>query len=153
MVDSLREQLEADLKTAMRSGNTLGRDTIRFLLSALKNAEIDKRGSLNDDEAFALLQRQAKRMNESIEQFRAGHREDLAVREEAQLAILKHYLPEELTDDELSSIAREVVTELGATSAKEMGRIMPLVIARVAKRADGKRISLAVKNALTAAGS
>lgn len=149
---SLREQLESDLKVAMRSGDTLGRDTIRFLLSALKNAEIDKRGSLDEEEGYALLQRQAKRMNESIEQFRAGHREDLATHEEAQLAILKRHLPAELSDDELAELARQVVAETGATSAKEMGRVMSLMVERVAKRADGKRISQAIKNALAAAG-
>lgn len=153
MAGTLREQLETDLKSAMRGGDVLGRDTIRFLLSALKNAEIEKRGPLDEDEAFGLLQRQAKRMNESIEQFRAGHRDDLAEREESQLAILKRYLPAELSDDELAEIARQAVAETGATSAKEMGRVMPIVIERVAKRADGKRVSLAVKAAIAAASA
>jgi uncharacterized protein YqeY len=148
MAESLRQRLEADMRSAMKSGDVLGRDTIRFLLSALKNAEIEKRGELDEDESNALLQRQAKRMNESIEQFRAGGRIDLADRETAQLSILLRYLPAELSDDELADLARQVVAETGATSAKDMRLVMPVMIERVANRASGKRISSAVLAAL-----
>jgi uncharacterized protein YqeY len=147
----LRERLEADMKTAMRSGDTTGRDTIRYLLAALKNAEIDKRGALDESEGIALLQRQAKRMVESIEQFRAGGRDDLAVREETQLSILKRYLPEELSDEEVAELAQQVVRETGASSPKDLGRLMPVLIERAAGRADGKRLSAAARAALTQA--
>jgi uncharacterized protein YqeY len=149
MTESLRQQLETDLKNAMRSGDTVTRDTLRYLLAALKNAEIEKRAELDEAEGVALLQRQAKRMVESIDQFRAGGREDLAEREEAQLAILKHYLPEELSDDEIAELAREVVAETGVTSPKEMGKIMPILMERAAGRADGKRLSSAARAALS----
>ena len=93
MAQTLRERLESDLKEALRAGDTTARDTIRFTLAALKNAEIDKGGPLNPTEEIALLQREAKRRAESIEQFRAGKRQDLVEREEAQLAVLRRYLP------------------------------------------------------------
>lgn len=153
MDDTLRSRLETDLRQAMKGGDAESRDTIRFILAAVKNAEIEKRGELTDEDAIALLQRQAKRMNESIEQFRAGNREDLAVREGRQLAILKRYLPAELSDEELAAMAREAVRETGATTAKEMGKVMPLLVQRVAGRADGKRVSTAVKVALAEAAS
>jgi uncharacterized protein YqeY len=148
MSDSLRNNLEADLKTAMRAGDVTSRDTIRFLLAALKNAEIEKRGALDAQEEVALLQRQAKRQNESIEQFRAGGRSELAEREEAQLAILRGYLPAELSDGEVESLARDVVAEVGASSPKDMARVMPLLVQRAAGRADGRRLSAAAKAAL-----
>lgn len=148
MNESLRARLEDDMKAAMRAGNTVERDTLRYLLAALKNAEIEKRGELDEAEGQALLQRQAKRMVESIDQFRAGGRNDLAERESVQLAILKRYLPAELSDDEVLVLARDIVRETGATSPNEMGRIMPLLIERAAGRADGRRLSNAARRAL-----
>ena len=150
LTESLRQRLENDLKTAMRGGDAVGRDTIRFLLAALQNAEIEKRGALVQAEEIALLQRQAKRQSESIEQFRAGGRDDLAEREETQLAILKQYLPAELSDAEVDQLARAVLAEVGATSMKDMARVMPVLIERAGGRADGKRLSAAVKSALSA---
>lgn len=144
--------MEADVKAAMKSGDTESRDTIRFFLAAIKNAEIDKRDALTEEEGVTLLHRQAKRLAESIEQFRAGNREDLAAKELSQLAILKRYLPAELSDDEIQALAKAVVAETGATTAKDLGRVMPLLIERVAGRADGKRISAAARAALTAGG-
>jgi uncharacterized protein YqeY len=149
MTDSLRARLETDMKAAMRAGDAVERDTLRFILAALQNAEIEKRGALDEAEGQALLQRQAKRMVESIDQFRAGGREDLAEKESVQLAILKRYLPAELSDDEVLDLAREVVRETGASTPKDMGRIMPILIERAAGRADGKRLSSAAKTALS----
>ncbi len=96
---TLRQRLETDMKHAMRSGDVLTRDTVRFVLAALKNAEIDQGGPISDKEGNALLQRQAKRMQESIEQFDAAGRTDLADREREQIAIVNRYLPEPLTDE------------------------------------------------------
>lgn len=149
MTDSLRARLESDMKAAMRAGEVIERDTLRYLLAALQNAEIEKRDALDEQEGTALLQRQAKRMVESIDQFRAGGREDLAEKESVQLAILKRYLPEELSDEEVLELARAVVRDTGATSPKEMGRVMPILIERAAGRADGKRLSNAAKTALS----
>jgi hypothetical protein len=137
------------MKSAMKAGEVVQRDTLRFLLAALKNTEIEKRDALDESEGQALLQRQAKRMVESIEQFRAGGREDLAEREAVQLAILKSYLPAELSDEEVLELARAVVRETGATSAKDMAKVMPVLVERAAGRSDGKRLSAAAKAALS----
>jgi uncharacterized protein YqeY len=145
----LRQRLEADLKIAMKAGDQTARDTIRFTLAALKNAEIDKGGALTTDEAIALLQREAKRRADSIDQFRAGKREDLVAREESQLEVLRRYLPAAMSDDELAAVIREVIAETGATGPKEMGRVIPVVLQRVGGRADGRRVSAAVRAALT----
>jgi uncharacterized protein len=149
MAVTLRERLETDMKTAMKAGDAFGRDTLRFLISALKNAEIEKRGQLTDEEAFSVLQKQAKRMAESIEQFNAGHRPDLAGKEIAQLGILRGYLPAEMPDEELHALVREIIAETGATSAKDMAKVMPVLIERAGKHADGRRLSAAAKAALT----
>jgi len=147
---SLEAQLQDDLKSAMLSGDTMTRDTIRFTLSSLKNARIDRGGTLTSQEEIAVLQRDAKRHQESIDQFSAGGRSDLVEKEEAQLAVLKRYLPEALSDDEVSVIVAEVIAETGATSPKELGKLMPILIERAAGRADGKRLSDAARTALTA---
>ena len=149
MAETLRGRLETDLKAAMRAGDQTARDVIRFLLAAIKNAEIDKGGPLAPGDEAAVLRRQAKQRHESIEQFKAGKREDLAAREEAQLEVLGRYMPAELSDDELRALATEVVREVGATGPKDMGKVMPDLIGRAGDRADGRRISAAVKAVLS----
>jgi uncharacterized protein YqeY len=148
MESSLRSRLETDLKAAMLARDETRRDTIRFVLSAVKNAEIDERGALTPEQDIALLNRMSKRLIEAIDQYDAAGRTDLAERERAQLAIVKEYLPAELSDDELTALVQEVVTETGASTPKDMGRVMPVLIERVAGRADGKRVSTAVRAAL-----
>lgn len=147
---TLDSRLQDDLKSAMRSGDTTARDTIRFTMSSLKNARIDKGRPLTPQEETAVLQRDAKRRQESIDQFRAGGREDLVDKEEAQLAVLKTYLPAALSDEEIAALVSEVITETGATSPKDLGKLMPILIERAAGRADGKRLSDAARAALTA---
>lgn len=148
MEHSLRGRLETDLKAAMIARDEMRRDTIRFVLSAVKNAEIDERGPLTPEQDIALLNRMSKRLIEAIDQYDAAGRTDLAERERAQLAIVKGYLPAELSDDELTALVRQVVTETGATTPKDMGKVMPVLIERVAGRADGQRLSTAVRAAL-----
>lgn len=147
---TLRSRLEADLKDAMRAGDQTARDTIRYLLSAVKNAEIEKRADLSEQEAIALLHRQAKQRQDSIDQFRSGGRDDLVEREEAQLAILRRYLPAALSDEELAELARSVVGEVGATTTKDLGKVMSLLVPRAAGRADGRRLNEAARKALDA---
>jgi uncharacterized protein YqeY len=149
MATSLHEQLSEDLKAAMRSGDTTARDTIRFTIAAVKNAEIEKGGQLSPEEELALLQRQAKRRQEAIEQFQAGGRADLVEREQSQLAVLERYLPAALSDDELAAMVRAAIAETGASGPRDMGKVMPILIQRAAGRADGKRLSTAVRAALS----
>lgn len=145
---TLQEQLSADVKQAMKDRDNELRDTLRFLLSAVKNAEIDKRGPLTDDEELALLRTQAKQRQDSIEQYRAGGRDDLADREAAQLAILERYLPQQMSDDELAAFVQAGVAETGAAGPKDMGKVMGLLNGRSEGRVDGRRLSAAVRAAL-----
>jgi uncharacterized protein YqeY len=145
----IRERLEEDLKSAMRAGDAVSRDAIRYILAAVKNAEIDARGTSAPADAQAALRRLGKQLTDAIEQYTSAGRDDLASREEAQLHVLKRYLPQEMTDDELAAMVAEVVSETGASSPKDMGRVMPIAIERAAGRADGRRISAAVKAALS----
>jgi uncharacterized protein len=145
---SLKEQLQADLKTAMLARDEVRRDTIRFVLSNLKNAEIDERGPLTAEQDLALLNRVSKRLIEAIDQYEAANRTDLADKEKAQLEIVKGYLPTEFSDQELNDLVAEVVAEVGAVTPKDMGKVMHVLLPRVAGRADGKRVSTAVRAAL-----
>lgn len=145
---TIRQRLEDDLKSAMRAGDTVSRDAIRYILAAVKNAEIDARGSGSPANPEAALRKLGKQLQDSIEQYQAAGRQDLVDRETAQFAVLKRYLPAELSDAELNALVVEVIAETGASSARDMGRVMPVAIQRAAGRADGRRISAAVKDAL-----
>ena len=147
---TLQDRLQDDLRDAMRSRDIVARESIRFLLSAYHNAEIEKRGALTGDEQLALLQRQVKQRVESIEQFEAAGRTDLVERERAQLVVIERYLPEQLSDAELERLVEDAVTASGATGAKEMGKVMPILLPTIAGRADGRRVSIAVRARLTA---
>jgi uncharacterized protein YqeY len=142
------QRLQEDLKAAMRAGDTVSRDAIRYILSAVKNAEIDARGSAAPADPVAALRRLGKQLSDAIEQYEAAGRQDLADRESAQLVVLKRYLPAELSDDELLGLVTAAIAETGASGPKDMGRVMPVAMQRVAGRADGRRISAAVKAAL-----
>jgi len=148
MEPTLRSRLETDMRAAMKSGDVLVRDTVRFVLSGLKNVEIDKRAPLTEDEEKSFLMRQGKRMQESIDIFTSAGRQDLADHEIAQLAIVKRYLPTELTDEELTSLVAAVIAETGADGPKDLGKVMKILTPRAEGRADGKKLSAAVRTAL-----
>jgi uncharacterized protein YqeY len=148
MANGVNDQLQDDLKAAMKSRDETARDTIRFTLAAIKNAEIDKGGPLSESEELSLLQRETKRRVDSIDQFREAGRQDLVDREQAQLAVLRKYMPVELTEDELEELVRTAIAETGASEVKDLGKVMPVAIQRAAGRADGKRLSAAVRDAL-----
>jgi len=151
METTVRSRLEADLKQAMREGDTAARDAIRYILAAIKNAEIDARGANDGPDEIATLRRLGKQLDDAAEQYRTGGRPDLAEKEAAQLEVLKRYLPEEMSDEELAAIADAVVAETGATGPKDMGKVMPVLIDRVAGRAEGRRISAAARDAIARA--
>ena len=145
---TIRQRLDEDLKAAMRSGDAATRDTIRYILSAVKNADIDARGTGKDADPEAALRKLGKQLTDSVDQFRLANREDLAEREEAQLIVLKRYLPTELSDEELDEIVRSAIAETGAAGPKDMGRVMPVAMTKAAGQADGRRINSAVRSAL-----
>ena len=146
---SLRQRLESDLKDALKSGNQDAKDTIRFTLAAIKNAEIEKGGPLSNEEGLAVLQQQAKRRADAIDQFKSGNRADLVEREEAQFRVLEQYLPASMSDEEVKVLVAQAIGDVGATSPKDMGKVMPVVIERAEGRADGRRLSNAVRAELS----
>jgi uncharacterized protein len=145
---SLKTQMEADVKAAMKARDAETRDAIRYVLSAVKNAEIDKRAELTPEEELKLIRSQVKQRQDSIEQFRAGGREDLAEKEESQVRILERYLPQQMEDDELDQFVKASIAEAGAEGPKDMGKVMGILTPRSEGRVDGKRLSTAVRNAL-----
>lgn len=148
MAESIKSQMETDLKQAMKAGDVTARETLRFTLAAIKNAEIDKRSPLTPEEEMDVLKNQSKRRVDSIEQYEKAGRTDLVDREAAQLAVLKTYMPSEMSDEELAALVKDVIARVGATGPKEMGKVMPEAIRAAGDRASGKRLSDAVRRAL-----
>ncbi|MDY0320361.1 MAG: GatB/YqeY domain-containing protein [Arcobacteraceae bacterium] len=145
---SLQEQLKEDMKIAMRDKDVVARDTIRFLNSAIKQIEVDERRALDDNDVIKLIQKAIKQRNESIEQFKLASRDDLVEAETAQLKVLEKYLPKQLSDEELEAKIRDIISATGATSIKDMGKIMGVASKDLAGIADGKRINETVKKIL-----
>jgi len=148
---SLTERLHDDLTAAMRSGDVLRRDVLRMATSAAYNVEKQQRRPLTDDEVLVVLTREVKTRRESVEAFRAGGREDLAAKEEAEIAVLQVYLPEALPEDELSALVDEAIVATGAGSARDLGRVMGWLGPRTRGRADGRHVSELVAQALARA--
>ena len=139
---SLSERIDQDLKSAMKSGEALKVGTLRMLKAAVNNYLIEKRISkLEDTEMMALIQKQIKQREDSIESFKKGQRQDLIDKETQEKKILQAYLPAPLTDQELQSLVAAVIKETGAKAKSDMGRVIKESVGRSAGRADGKRIS------------
>lgn len=147
---SIKDQLTADMKQAMkdREAGKLRLTVIRMVRANIKNVEINDKKELNDDEVLAILMKEVKMRQDSLEEFQKAGRDELVAQAEAEIAILKAYLPEALSDDELKAIVAEVIAEVGATSPKDMGKVMPAVMAKAKGRADGKRINAMVRELL-----
>jgi len=148
---SLQQRIQTDIVTAMRGGDTLRRDVLRMASSAAYNAEKRNRRPLTEDELLAVLSREVKTRRESVEAFRGGGREDLATKEEAEIAILSEYLPQPLTDSEIGELVHQAIEVTGAASARDMGKVMGWLAPRTRGRADGKRVSELVGQALASA--
>ena len=148
---SLQDRVQSDIAVAMRGGDGLRRDVLRMVTSAAYNVEKKQGKPLTDDEYLSVLSREVKTRRESVEAFRAGGREDLAAKEEAEIAILGEYLPQALTKDEIAVLVREGIAATGASSARDMGKVMGWLAPRTRGRADGKRVSELVVQALAEA--
>ena len=135
----------------MRSGDALRRDVLRMVSNSAYNLEKKEKRTLSDDEYLAVVTREVKTRRESVEAFRKGGREDLATREEAEIAILGEFLPQALTEPELQALVVEAVTATGATSARDLGKVMGWLSPRTRGRADGKHVHELVAQALAAA--
>lgn len=150
---SLTDQLQADMKTAMRDGDTQRRDTLRMVVAAAQNAAKDKRAPLSDEEALDVLTREVKKRRESIEAYQGAGRDDLAAIEQAEIEILAPYLPEQLGEDEVRALVVEAISRTGATSARDMGKVMAQLMPTLKGRADGKLVSSLVNQELAKASA
>ncbi len=150
MSESLKQRIEADMKTAMREKDKDRLGTIRLILAAIKQREVDERITLDDTQVLAILDKMVKQRRDSIEQFRAAGREELAVKEEAELLVIQGYMPAALSDAELDALIAEAVTASGAKTMQEMGKVMGLLKAKVQGRADMGAVSAKIKARLSA---
>ena len=150
---TLRERIQSDITTAMRSGDALRRDTLRMAESSIYNAEKRDRREYSDDEVTAVLAREVKTRRESVEAFRKGGREDLASKEEAEIAILAGFLPEQLSEPEIAALVDEAIAATGAAGPRDLGKVMGWLAPRTKGRADGRLVSQVAGNALARAGA
>ena len=145
---SLIRRLEDELKEAMRERDADRRDALRLILNSLRSAEKDLQRSLNDQEELQVLQRERKRRVESEEAFRAAGREEQADAEDYELEVLEEFMPEPLSEEEIETIIDDAIAECGATSIRDLGRVMAYVMPQVAGRADGSEVSQLVREKL-----
>jgi len=144
----LKERLTNDMKNAMRMKDELRKRTLRMVLAAIKLAEIDRRQALDEPALLAILQKEVKSRREAIADAERAGRPELAADAQAEIAVLETYLPKALTPAELEDLARQAITESGATSPREMGKVMKLLMPRIQGRADGKQASQIVRKLL-----
>jgi len=145
----LKEQIQKDLNEAQLKRDTLKVSVLRMLLSEIKYAEIGSKDGVTEDQVIAVVQREIKKRRESAEAFRQGGREESAQKEEAEALLLFAYLPEQLSDEELEKIVEEEITQTGATTVGDMGKVMAAVMSRASGRAEGSKVSTLVKNKLS----
>jgi uncharacterized protein YqeY len=145
----LKTRLGEDFKQALRSGDKLRVSVIRLLMALIKNREVEKRGPLTDAEVLQAIVASCKQRQEAIQQYGQGGRQDLADKESAELELLQSYLPKSLTSEELQAMVLEAIGEVQATSLKEMGKVMGVLMPRVTGRADGKMVNTLVREALS----
>jgi hypothetical protein len=149
---SLQKRIDEDLKDAMRAKDAIRLSVLRLLKAALKNAAIEKvsaDGEPNDADAVAVIRKQVKQRQDSIESFEKGGRADLAEKEKAEIAVLSNYLPKSMSTEELQKIVAETIAEVGATSRAQMGAVMKTLQPKIAGRADGKTLSAEVARQLS----
>ena len=147
--EDLKRKITDDLKQAMRSGDTVRRDTIRMLLSSINNAEIAKQAALDKGDILGVIARDVKRHQESIDAFKQGKRQDLVDKETAEMAILQSYLPKQMTHDEVVAAARGVISAVGAQGPGDKGRVMKELMPKLKGKADGKEINEVVTQLLS----
>ena len=148
-MDHAKERLQAALIAAMKDKDVLRRNTIRMVMSAIKQVEIDTRKELSDQDVLGILHKEAKSRRESIVEYGDAGRDDLVDSTQAELVIVEEFLPQQLSAEEVAVIVREVIAETGATSMKEMGKVMGPVMQRAKGLADGKLINQIVREQLS----
>lgn len=145
---TLQQQLSEDLKSAMKAGDTRKRDTLRMVLSQLKYARIDSNRELTPEDELAVVMNAAKKRKEAIEMYQKSDRIDLFEKEQQELDIISVYLPKQLTDDEIASVVDEIIQKVGATTIKDMGKIMSAIMNELKGQVDGKKVQTLVRQKL-----
>ena len=145
----LEERLIEEMKQAMRSGDKLRLSTIRMIRAALKNKEIEVRTKLDEEEIFRVIQGMLRRGEESVEQFRTGGRMDLVEKETKEMEILKSFLPQSLSQEEILTVIDQSIQEIQASSLKDLGKVMKSVMSKLGGKADGKLVNQWVKERLS----
>lgn len=147
---NLESRIQEDMKAALRSGDRAALETLRGLLAQIKDERIKRRPKeMTDEDVLAVVQRAVKRRKESIELYKQGNRQDLVEKEQKEMEILQKYLPEQLSRDEIISIVNQVIEQVGASSIKDLGKVMGPVMKKVQGRADGKEIQQIVRERLS----
>ena len=144
----LKQKLMDDLKQALRGGDKTRLSVIRLVMTAIKNAEISRRAAVDDADILGIITKEVRQRRESIDAFKQGNRPDLVAQEEAEMAILEQYLPQQMTRDEIIAEARRVIDEVGAQGPGDKGKVMPKLIAQLKGRADGREINAVVTELL-----
>lgn len=147
---SLKGKITEDMKSAMKAGDKDRLKVVRLILAAIKQIEVDSRKDLDDAEVLAVLTKMVKQRRDSVQQFEAGSREDLAAIERAEIAVIETYLPEQLSAEELTQMVDEVIKATGAEGLRDMGKVMGQIKAKAAGRADMGAVSATVKERLGA---
>ena len=145
---SLKEKLAEDLKQAMKDKDQLRKNVITMVRADIKQAEVDKRIELNDSDIIDVISKQAKQRRDALEEFSKGGRNDLMEETQQEIDVLLTYLPEQLSEEEIVKIVGETISEIGANSIKDMGKVMAAVLPKVKGKADGKLVNEAVKKHL-----
>jgi uncharacterized protein YqeY len=148
-VAALKDRITEEMKNAMRAGEKERLATIRLILSAIKQREVDERIQLDDSQVLAVVEKMVKQRKESIAQFEAGGRADLVAKEQAEMAVLQTYLPAQMSEAELDALIAEAVASTGAASIKDMGKVMAAVKAKAQGRADMGAVSARIKQKLS----
>ena len=146
---SLKDRIQEDMKSAMRSGEKERLSTIRLIMAAIKQREVDERITLDDAQVLVVLDKMGKQRRESITQFQAGNRQDLAERESAELKVIGAYLPAQLSDAEVDGLIAEAITQTGASSVKDMGKVMNVIKSKAQGRADMAAVGARIKARLS----
>ena len=149
---ALKDRINQDMKDAMRAKDAERLTAIRMLMASVQRREVDERTTLDDSQVMAVIEKMVKQSRDAVDQFLGGGRQDLADKENAQIAVWKAYLPEPLSDAEIERLVTQAITETGATSAKDMGKVVGRVKAQVQGRADMGKVSGLIKDKLARLG-
>jgi len=148
MESSLKAKLNDDLRQALRGGDSLRCSVIRMLLSAMNYSEIARQATLTDSDILGVIAKEIKQRKESIEAYRQGNRPELAAKEEAEMAMLKAYLPEQMSRDEIVSLVKKIIAEVGAQGPRDKNKVMPKLMPMVKGKADGQEVNAVVNELL-----